>query len=161
MSKDATNDIDPDSKDPFSNAFKDRTHAPPAPAPSSSSSTGRQRSSSLPPTFSDKLMERVTKALPDWLAELFVNRQRSVLLAERRIQRKFMTEYRAQVRALDPLLRERGRLVGESVLQAFVGHHAARIDYKDIEKQSKETIFFEQKSIQEILRALDPLIQPV
>lgn len=115
----------------------------------------------LPPTVSDKLIDRIVQKLPDWLSGIFMNRERSVLLVERKIQRKFLSEYRAQIKSLDPLLRERGRILGKSVIQAFAGHHAARFNYNDIESQSREMLFFQQQNVQEVIRTLDPLIQPV
>ena len=69
----------------------------------------------------EPLTDRLLRWLPEWVRDVAQDRRRQLLYWERQVQRRLLNEYRAQARELDPLLRARGRLVGESLLQVFVG----------------------------------------
>ena len=109
----------------------------------------------------------ITEALPDWLTEPFLGSQRRLLVLERRLQRRFLSEYRAQVKGVEPVLRERGNMIGAAIIDAFAGHHATRVSYADTEASeaaataAADGSFVSQKSLKEMMQTLDPLISPV
>lgn len=105
----------------------------------------------------------VVELLPEWLAGHFRSQQRQLLLMERRVQRRFLNEYRTQVRSLEPVLRARGAFVGRSLLESFAGHHAARVAYCDAEcdPSTAASLAEQKKSLTEVLQTLDPLISPI
>lgn len=104
-------------------------------------------------------MSRVGAILPDWLAGPWRDKERSLLAMERKLQRRFLTEYRSQVKGLEPVLRERGNLIGMAIIDAFVGQRATDVSYADT--ASATATFFKQPQMKEILQTIDPLISPV
>jgi hypothetical protein len=85
---------------------------------------------------------------------------------ERRLQRRFINEYKAQVRALEPALKERGLVLGRTILQAFLEQTTVPIamTYSDADSSARsgsKAAFFQQGNVREVLQALDPLITPV
>lgn len=125
---------------------------PPEHAPS------RPRKGMLP-TFTDRIFSGITDILPDWLAGPWRDKQRSLLVAERKLQRRFLLEYRAQVKGLEPVLRERGNLVGTAIINAFAEHNTNDVTYQAAERSSAAS--FQQGGYKELLQTLDPLISPV
>jgi hypothetical protein len=73
------------------------------------------------PLVSEHVMEGWN--LPEWIPEFirapFIDRQRKLMAAERKMQRHFLIEYRTQVRSFEPVLKERGLLIGTSVQKRF------------------------------------------
>ena len=128
---------------------------PPPPLPQDAPAPHRR---ALPPTWTDKLFDGLIDVMPDWLAANFRSSQRQLVLMERRMQRRFLFEYRTQVRGLEPVLRARGEFVGRALLEAFTGHHAARVGYLDAEAGTMEA---QKRGVVEALQALDPLLTPV
>ena len=85
---------------------------------------------------------------------------------ERRLQRRFLNEYKAQVRSLEPALRERGLVLGKTILQAFLEQTTVPIamTYSEADTSARsgaKAAFFQQGNIREVLQTLDPLITPV
>ena len=107
--------------------------------------------------------------LPDWLPEFirapFHDRQRKLMAAERKLQRRFLIEYRSQVRSFEPVLRERGLLIGRAIVDAFADQHTTEVSYEDAAAQqsaNNDAIGgFNKKDAVEMMQTLDPIIAPV
>jgi len=120
------------------------------------------------PLVSEHVMEGWT--LPDWLPEFikapFQERQRKLMAAERKLQRRFLTEYRTQVRSFEPVIRERGLLIGTAIVDAFKGHHTTEFSYEDAAAQQSANNTaqiggFNKKDVLVMMQNLDPVIAPV
>jgi len=131
-----------------------------------SSSTGFQPDNgtgkSLPPSLTTRIFDTVRGIIPKWLEHPFQEKERGLLLLERQIQRRFLNDYRAQVRAVEPILRERGRMIGEAIKSSFTGRQKNTTTYEDAYKSAAVgTFFLDSPQTREILLAVDPLISPV
>ena len=113
------------------------------------------------------ISEHITKRLAEWIPEIFLDpfrtNQRKLMAMERRVQRRFLNEYRTQVGSLEPILRDRGRVVGRAIIDAFEGQHTTEVSYQEAADQSTTTnaAFIKQKNMQEMMQTLDPIIAPV
>ena len=112
------------------------------------------------PLISEKILSRIADSVPEFLKDPFRTNQRKLQAVERRIQRKFLSEYRMQVKSLEPVLRERGAFIGRSIIDAFIGHHTADTKYEDAAAQKSGEVF-DQTNIKELMVTLDPIIAPV
>jgi hypothetical protein len=108
--------------------------------------------------------------LPDWLPEFikapFIDRQRKLMAAERKLQRKFLIEYRTQVRSFEPVLKERGLLIGTAIVDAFKDQHTTEVSYEDAAAQQSANNAaqlggFNKKDVLQMMETLDPVIAPV
>ncbi len=61
-----------------------------------------QESKTLPPTWTD----RILSFMPSWTH----SRRRDILYVERSAQRRFLNEYRSQLKQYEPVLRARGEM---------------------------------------------------
>lgn len=114
----------------------------------------------LPPSLAAKVFDSIRHMVPEWLQGSLEENERGVILLERQIQRRFINEYRAQVKAVEPVLRARGFALGEAIKEAFLGHQKSQTTYKDAEEGAYTSLFDSPKT-KEILDAVDPLISPV
>jgi hypothetical protein len=110
--------------------------------------------------------------LPEWLPEFikapFLDRQRKLMAAERKLQRKFLLEYRSQVRSFEPILKERGLLIGTAIVDAFKDQHTTEVSYEDAAAQQSannaaqlQLGSFNKKDVLDLMQTLDPVIAPV
>lgn len=159
--------------------------------PNPTSSKDRKSRNNLPPTMIDRLID----FLPDTIADHFRTRQRQLVLLERRyvwvllkhphstpstprddnkksfyhcrLQRKFLQEYRSQCKAFEPVLKERGTILGETILDAFMhsGHGSDtmnKMSYAEaLARSLKETPIEKNLPLRDVVNTLDPLLTPV
>ncbi|KAG7673105.1 hypothetical protein Ndes2526B_g05326 [Nannochloris sp. 'desiccata'] len=119
------------------------------------------------PLVSERVMEGWS--LPDWLPEFikapFLDRQRQLMAAELKLQRRFLFEYRTQVRSFEPVLKERGLLIGTAIVDAFKDQHTTEVSYEDAAAQQSANNAqmggFNKKDVLEMMQTLDPIIAPV
>lgn len=119
---------------------------------------------SLPPSLAKRIFDGLRHLVPVWLEEPFREKERGVILLERQIQRKFINEYRSQVKTVEPVLRARGRMIGEAIKQSFISRQSASgstVQYEDCEQGTASLSFFQSPATREIMDAMDPLISPV
>lgn len=84
-----------------------------------------------------------------------------MLSLERQIQRRFKNEYRAQMKEFEPILRARGVIVGEVVLDTLRGASAGKISYAEAVSRTVSDSFVEVLPVRELMQTLDPLITPI
>eukprot|EP00887_Chlorella_sp_A99_P003456 scaffold7.g3456.t1 len=75
--------------------------------------------------------DRLVDLLPGWAAALVRSNQRQLLYVERQMRRRLYREYCAQIRDFEPVLRTRGRLVGELILDCIIGGEPSTSDGQD------------------------------
>ncbi|KAL4425384.1 hypothetical protein ABPG75_009400 [Micractinium tetrahymenae] len=110
-------------------------------------------------------MEPLTDRLLSWLPECFrdlaQDRRRQLLYLERRMQRKLVNEFRAQARELEPILRTRGRMVGDMLVEAVTSSDATDVTYAEVVAQSlQKTPVADRLPVREVVATLDPLLTP-
>lgn len=91
-------------------------------------------------------------------------KERELRAAERRLQRRFIAEYRAQVSLLEPVLHERGVAVGTAIRDALLGDRNVDATYSDAIYKTPGLQLVDSKvsnQTRETLKLLDPLIEPV
>lgn len=157
---------------PFSSA---QPPPPPQPQPPQQQ---QQKPNKRFPLLSDHALSWISDIVPEWLADPFRDRQRKLMAMERKLQRRFLTEYRAQVRSFEPVLKERGLLIGRAIVNAFTEqtttHQTSHVDvsYADAAAASTSTStastatptttkMFDQANVKELMQTLDPIITPV
>ena len=107
--------------------------------------------------------------IPDMYKDDLQLKERQLRAAERRLQRRFIAEYKAQVSQVHDVLFERGVAVGTAIRDALLGD-GAQVDmtYEDVVNAPKyktpglgllDSKVSEQT--RETLKILDPLIEPV
>ena len=140
---------------------KERQTIPPAP-------TQQETPKRRLPLLSERLLSHLPlEWVPDWLKDPFRDRQRQLMAAERKLQRRFLNEYRGQVRSFEPVLKDRGFLIGTAIIDAFTGQTTTTVSYADAaaaqaSNQDATTVaFFEQQHVKEMMQTLDPIIAPV
>jgi len=118
----------------------------------------------LPPTWSDALFSILPPALT-WVTDIFHNQRRQVIYMERQLQRRFKNEYRAQIREISPLLKERGRIIGQVVLDTIIGNSNSQggknITYAEAVSRSIADSPLEKLPLSEVLDTIDPLLTPI
>lgn len=112
----------------------------------------------LPPSLARSLFDKIRDKVPDWLLGPFREKERGLVLMERRIQRRFLHEYHTQVKEVGPVLRARGVLVGTAIKEALLGNEKSEKTYQEAEN---DTNIFQSAKTKEILKNIDPLIRPV
>lgn len=109
----------------------------------------------------EPLTDRLLRWLPEWVQDLAQDRRRQLLYLERRMQRRLVNEVRAQARELDPILRTRGRMVGEVIIEALSSSDATDVTYAEVVAQSlQRTPVAERLPVREVVTTLDPLLTP-
>jgi hypothetical protein len=88
------------------------------------------------------------------------------MAAERKLQRRFLTEYRIQVRSFEPVLKERGLLIGNAIVDAFKDQHTTEVSYEDAAaqqsaKNATQLGGFNKEDVLVLMQTLDPIIAPV
>lgn len=153
----------------------------PAPAPAPPPEAEATGSPGPPPPRSRKLplftqhaLDWLSDWVPDVLTDPFRDRQRKLMAMERRLQRRFLTEWRGQVGSMEPVLRQRGELVGRAIVDAFVGSTSAssapsaghvEVTYDDAAAAAATSapppLFKNQAAVADMMLTLDPIIAPV
>ncbi|GAB4815555.1 hypothetical protein N2152v2_002601 [Parachlorella kessleri] len=97
----------------------------------------------------------------DRLRSLFHSRRSQLLSAEKELRGRLYFEYTAQIQAFEPVLRRRGEMIGEVLLDAMAGDKASNLTYADIVQQSLRDTPIERLRVKELVQQLDPLITPI
>ena len=125
---------------------------------------GKKEASHLPKTVIETLFEKVQHAIPEMFKNDVRLKERELRAAERRLQRRFIAEYRAQVSLLEPVLHERGVAVGTAIRDALLGDRNVDATYSDAIYKTPGLQLVDSKvsnQTRETLKLLDPLIEPV
>ena len=138
----------------------ERTGANPNTAKNDDEGDGQGR---LPRSFVAQVFDRFRARVPDvWKSDV-EHKERQLRATERRLQRRFIAEYRAQVKQIEPILFERGVGVGTSIRDALLG------DRKKVDTKYEEVVTYRSAGLslidspetREILKILDPMIAPI
>lgn len=134
-------------------------------------SGGDSNPNGLPKSVIKQAFDAVRAIIP--IPDVYKNdlqlKERQLRAAERRLQRRFIAEYKAQVSQVHDVLFERGVAVGTAIRDALLGD-GAQVDmtYEDVVNAPKyktpglgllDSKVSEQT--RETLKILDPLIEPV
>jgi hypothetical protein len=125
---------------------------------------GKKEANHLPKTVIETLFEKVQHAIPEMFKNDVRLKERELRAAERRLQRRFIAEYRAQVSLLEPVLHERGVAVGTAIRDALLGDRNVDATYSDAIYKTPGLQLVDSKvsnQTRETLKLLDPLIEPV
>lgn len=79
----------------------------------------RKKGTTLPPSVTTRIFNSLRSIVPEPLQGPFREKERGLLLLERKLQRSFLNDYRAQVKQVEPILRARGEEIGSSILSAL------------------------------------------
>ncbi|KAI3434882.1 hypothetical protein D9Q98_002936 [Chlorella vulgaris] len=107
----------------------------------------------------EPVTDRLLGLLPEWVRTLVQDRRRTLLYLERRVQRGLIREFKEQARELQPVLRCRGVMVGETLLEAFTSSSAAEVTYGELVASSLPPTV-SSKLPRELLTVMDPLLTP-
>lgn len=121
---------------------------------------GFGRKNKLPPSLTTRLFDSLRSLVPEALQDPFRERERGLLLLERKLQRSFIKEYKLQVKQVEPTLRARGEEIGSSILSALTRGMKTTATYEEA-YESAGLSLFESENSREILQLVDPLIAPV
>ncbi|PRW33983.1 Acyl-coenzyme A oxidase 2 [Chlorella sorokiniana] len=109
----------------------------------------------------EPVTDRLLRWLPEFVRDLVQDRRRQLLYMERQLQRRLVNEFRSQVRELEPVLHMRGRLVGETILESFMGESETNVTYGEAVASSlKNTPAANRIPVQELAAVVDPLVTP-
>jgi hypothetical protein len=120
----------------------------------------RKKGTTLPPSVTTRIFNSLRSIVPEPLQGPFREKERGLLLLERKLQRSFLNDYRAQVKQVEPILRARGEEIGSSILSALTQGMKSTTTYEQA-YESAGLSLFENESSKEILQLVDPLIAPV
>lgn len=118
------------------------------------------RKGKLPPSITTRIFNSLRSMVPESLQGPFREKERGLLLLERKLQRSFLNDYRAQVKQVEPILRARGEEIGSSILSAIARGMKSTTTYEQA-YESAGLSLFENETSKEILQLVDPLIAPV
>lgn len=121
---------------------------------------GFGRRGTLPPSITTRIFDSLRSMVPEPLQGPFREKERGLLLLERKLQRSFINDYRAQVKQVEPILRARGEEIGTSILSALTRGMKTTATYEQA-YESAGLSLFESETSKEILQLVDPLIAPV
>jgi hypothetical protein len=118
----------------------------------------------LPKSFVQTVFGKVQNYVPAVFKEDVRLKERELRAAERRLQRRFIAQYKAQVSLLEPVLHERGVAVGTAIRDALLGDHNVDATYQEVIYRTPGLQLVDSKvstQTRETLKLLDPLIEPV
>lgn len=108
----------------------------------------------------EPVTDRLLRWLPEWVRDVVQDRRRHLLYVERQMQRRLVNEFRAQVRELEPVLRTRGRMVGEVLIDTVTGSGETEMTYAEIVSQSLRHTVADRLPVRELVTVMDPLLTP-
>ncbi len=118
----------------------------------------------LPKSLVREAFRAVQHLIPAIFREDVELKERQLRTAERRLQRRFIAQYRAQVQQLEPVLHERGVAVGTAIRDALLGDRNVDATYQEVMYRTPGLQLVDSRVSQqtrETLKILDPLIEPV
>ncbi|KFM23849.1 hypothetical protein F751_6817 [Auxenochlorella protothecoides] len=101
--------------------------------------------------------------MPSWTH----SRRRDILYVERSAQRRFLNEYRSQLKQYEPVLRARGEIVGNALLTSIFEQSLhkdgskAPISYTGIIESSLADTSLAMLPLKSMMAPLEPLLPPI
>ncbi|KAL6781480.1 hypothetical protein ACKKBG_A11320 [Auxenochlorella protothecoides x Auxenochlorella symbiontica] len=130
-----------------------------APTSRNGDSPDASESKTLPPTWTD----RILSFMPSWTH----SRRRDILYVERSAQRRFLNEYRSQLKQYEPVLRARGEIVGNALLTSIFEQSLhkdgtkAPISYTGVIESSLADTSLAMLPLKSMMAPLEPLLPPI
>lgn len=115
----------------------------------------------LPKSLVKQAFDNVRSFIPEVFKEDVELKERELRAAERRLQRRFINQYRAQVELVAPVLYERGVGIGTAIRDALLGDRKATVSYDEVKYKTPGLALVDNEKTRETLKILDPLIDPV
>ncbi|EFN56984.1 hypothetical protein CHLNCDRAFT_51260 [Chlorella variabilis] len=107
----------------------------------------------------EPMTDRILRWLPEWVRDVVQDRRKNLLYLERHMQRRLINEFRAQARELEPVLKSRGQMVGETILEVFTSSTGTDVTYAEVVAGSlPDTV--SGKLPRDLITVIDPLITP-